>query len=543
MTVHHEPCPKCGSSDGLAVYDDDGHAHCFVCDAHWHSYTGETTGMMTAETETKGFLTGHYEHLTARKITEETCRKFEYQLGEDHYGKPVQIANYRDALGVRVCQKIRDKDKNFYITGHAKDMPLYGQSVWGQGGKYVTITEGEIDALSMSQAMNNKWAVVSLPNGTKSTTQALGNALDWLNTFDNIVLCFDMDEPGRQAIEDAVKVLPIGKVKIMSLPEKDANAVLVKQGPAVLVDCFWKAKDYRPDGIVSGKEITREFLKSKVATGIELPWPILNQRMMRLRKRELTLLTAGTGIGKSTLAREMAYYLHQHHNQSIGNVFLEEGVDKTAQAYVAMHHNKNIKDVRSDPTILSDAAWDKALNEVLHERMFFYDHFGSLDADTLIMKLRYMATVEKVGFIILDHISIVVSGMESTQGERKDIDVFMTKLRSLIEETGVGVIAIVHLSQPLGKAHEEGARVTLRQLRGSGSLKQFADNVIALERNQQSKNHQTVAQMRVLKCRETGETGPADLINYDRQTGRYEVVSGFEVDIDEAVDEEEEKQF
>jgi twinkle protein len=130
-----------------------------------------------------------------------------------------------------------------------------------------------------------------------------------------------------------------------------------------------------------------------------------------------------------------------------------------------------------------------------------------------------LATVIKVDFIVLDHISIVVSGVESSQGERKDIDVLMTKLRSLVEETGVGVIAIVHLNQPEGKPHEEGGRITLRNLRGSGGLKQMSDTVFALERDQQGANP-TMAQIRILKCRETGDVGVADWLKYDKQTGR-----------------------
>jgi twinkle protein len=469
---------------------------------------------------------GHYEDLRDRGINEKTCRFWQYQVGE-FKGQPVHIANYRDSMGQKIAQKLRTPDKKFAVAGDGSNMPLYGQWLWGQGGKYICVTEGEIDALSVSQAMGNKWPVVSLPHGAASAGKDLGRNLEWLDTFDHIVLMFDMDRAGRHAVEEATKVLPAGKVKIANLPDKDANATLLKHGTEVLLNAFWKAKDWRPDGIVSGEDISRERLKSAVARGYELPYPLLNQSLMGIRKREITLLAAGTGIGKSTLAREVAYHLHQEHGLCIGNVYLEEGIDKTVQAYVAIHNNINLKNLRFDPSVLSDEDWDRSLKEVIHEHMFFYDHFGSLDSNSLMLKLRYLATVAKVDFIVLDHISIVVSGMESQQGERKDIDVFMTRLRSLVEETGVGVIAVVHLNQPDGTPHEEGGRVTLKHLRGSGSLKQLSDNVLALERDQQGKNP-THAQQRLLKCRETGETGLVDLIDYNRTTGRYELVTGFE---------------
>ena len=131
-----------------------------------------------------------------------------------------------------------------------------------------------------------------------------------------------------------------------------------------------------------------------------------------------------------------------------------------------------------------------------------------------------MRTALGCNFVVLDHISIVVSGAEgSGEGERRDIDKLMTKLRSLIESTGLGVIGIVHLKQPEGKPHEEGGRVTLSQLRGSGALKQLSDNVIAIERDQQGEDPDKSV-IRVLKCREFGETGLADELKYHRDTGR-----------------------
>lgn len=472
------------------------------------------------EKKNQAFLTGHVQALEARGITEETCRHYGYEIGE-YRGQKVHIANYRNDVGRRVMQKIRTRDKQFLSIGDGKHAPLYGQWLWGSGGKHLCITEGEIDCLSVSQAMNNKWPVVSLPHGAQSAAKELGKHLEWLDTFQNIVLCFDMDKAGRAAVEEAARVLPPGKVRVMNLPEKDANDVLKKRGPQALIDAFWRAKDWRPDGIVAGTDITRETLKRAVAVGDELPWPKLNAMVMGLRKGELTLLTAGSGVGKSTMAREWAYMLATAKGRRIGNVYLEESNAKTVQGYVAIHHSVPLKDIRANPETLTDVQWDEALAAV-NQRMWYYDHFGSLDSQQLLLKLRYMAAVAKVDYIILDHISIVVSGVESSQGERKDIDVLMTRLRSLVEETGVGIIAICHLNQPEGKAHEEGARVTLRHLRGSGGLKQLSDNVIALERDQQG-DRPTLSQVRVLKCRETGETGEADLIEYDRKTGRLQL--------------------
>jgi twinkle protein len=223
-----------------------------------------------------------------------------------------------------------------------------------------------------------------------------------------------------------------------------------------------------------------------LAVGYSLPYSGLSERLHGLRKRELTLLTAGSGIGKSTLAREIAYHLHQEHGLTIGNVYLEESKEKTAQGYIAIHNNVPLGCLRERPVDPHRRDVGAVPGRGRPHPQFFYDHFGSLDSENLLSKLRYLAVGCKCDFIILDHISIVVSGQESSsEGERKDIDILMTNLRSLVENTGVGIIAIVHLNKPPGMAHEEGGARDAVTSPGSGSLKQLSDNVVAVERDQQ----------------------------------------------------------
>lgn len=523
------PCDQCGSSDNRRVFDD-GHEKCFTPGCkHFVPPGGAASEAGIAGAQRLGGKLIKYEpcDLPERKLREDTLRKFRYGIGE-YQGKRCHVACYCDDGGRVTAQKLRFKDKTFKVLGAGKDMPFCGQWLWN-GGPNVVITEGEIDMLSMAQAQDNRWPVVSLPNGAQSAASVVKAQLEWLDKFDRIILCFDMDKAGRAAVEACAPLLPLGKGAVMNLPEKDANAVLIKHGPARLLDAMWKAKDWRPDGIISGAEIT--VARMKAATAIGLPWPDwlpkLQAMTLGIRPGELTLLTAGTGIGKSTFAREIAYYLHMQHGKRIGNVFLEESNDKTGQAYVAIHHSVPLGRLRADSALLSDVQWDEGQARVV-AGMWFYNHFGSLESANLLRKLRFFRTALGVDFIVLDHISIVISGTESSsEGERRDIDMLMTRLRSLVEETGVGIIAVVHLSQPKGAAHEEGAQVSLNQLRGSGSLKHLSDNVIAFERDQQGDN-QTLMQVRLLKCREVGELGLADTINYDRETGRLVLAPEFE---------------
>ena len=466
-------------------------------------------------TEAKGLhsYNGDYRDLLGRKLKEGTLRHWKYQLGDDAH-----IMHYYDEKGELKGVKFRRANKQFSWKGEGSDL-LYGMWLWGKG-RSITITEGELDALSVSQAFELKWPVVSLPGGAGSVRKTLKRCYDYLAGFDRIVLMFDMDTPGRDAIAQAVELLPAGKVFVANLPEKDASETLQKHGPGAIVKAFWDAPAYRPDGIVAGSDISLEALQTADTRGYALPWPELNKRMYGLRKGEITLFTAGSGIGKSTLVRQLCYDLHQQ-GLIIGNVYLEENNKKTAQAYIALHNNVALGALRYQPGLLSSEQWVEGYNATVKERMWFYDHFGSLESTRLISKLHYMATVLRCDFIALDHVSIVISGLESSsEGERKDIDILMTKLRQLVEETGVGILGVVHLKRVKDKSFNEGGEVSLTDLRGSASLEQLSDNVISMERNQQSEEARDVSVLRVLKCRESGDTGVADAVAYSRTTGR-----------------------
>ncbi len=463
---------------------------------------------------------GEFRALSRRGISEETCRKWNYRVGR-RQGRTVQVANF-SPTGTVTFQKVRTADKDFIVTGESKKLgrTLYGAWLWRDSGRMVVVTEGEIDALSVSQVQQNKWPVVSVPTGAQGAAKAVRHNVEWLEKFDKVIFMFDNDEPGRAAAKECAEVLAPGRAFIARLPLKDANEMVQAGRGKELIDSIWGAKVHRPDGIIDGVDITFEDLTGEKVEGYETQYPELNAKLRGIRKGELTLLTAGTGIGKTTLVREIAKHFNDA-GLATGNIFLEESFRKTVQGFIAIDRNVALGDLRQNPELITEADYRASLERVIHNgRIFFYNHFGSLESDNLLAKMRYFAVGLQVDFIFLDHISIAISGTESSrEGERKDIDRLMTRLRELIEQTGVGVVAICHLVKKDGTPHEEGGRVTLDHLRGSGTLKQIPDNIIAIERDQQG-DDPDVATLRVLKNREFGDLGEADTIRYSKRTGR-----------------------
>lgn len=523
--LHKGPCSECGSSDACATYSD-GHSFCFSCEHRTHgdsdgeSHSGPRKEKVAGDLLTFSKNEGQYTDLRARGITVETCKKHGYWVGRMR-GKLVQVADYRDSSGTLVAQKIRDKDKNFTALGKlSKDM-LWGAHLWSGKGKKIVITEGEIDCLTVSQLQGLKWPVVSLPNGAAAAKKTCAANYEYLDGYDQIILMFDNDEPGKKAIQEAAEVLPPGKVFVAQLPLKDANECLqAGQGQAV-IDAIWNATPFMPDGVFSAKSLIARALEKADVASIEFPLgAALNEKTRGVRGGEVITLTSGSGMGKSSFARELAYGWGHSLGYKVGMAFIEESVEETMLDIAGLHLNKRI---RQFPETTNQEEKGAALTQVFdNDTYFLYDHFGSAEEDSLLNKLRYMITVEECNFIILDHLSIVVSGMEGEGDERKTLDRLMTKIKTLAKSTGAVIVVVVHLKRKEGKGgktHEEGGRVTLGELRGSGAIAQLSDTVIAFERDQQGPQPNIVT-VRILKCRFTGDTGVAGCLEFNKTTGR-----------------------
>ena len=156
------------------------------------------------------------------------------------------------------------------------------------------------------------------------------------------------------------------------------------------------------------------------------------------------------------------------------------------------------------------------------DKVFVHAHFGTNDIDDIFAKLRYLIVGCDCKWVIVDHLHMLVSA--TVEGdERRAIDSIMTRLRSMVEETGAGIILVSHLRRVIGnKGHENGIEVNLSHLRGSNSIAQLSDCVIALERNQQADDEleSRTTRLRILKSRYTGDVGMATTLVYDKETGR-----------------------
>lgn len=524
--IRKEACPHCGSSDANALYTD-GHHFCFSCNTHT---PGENTMTQTTNVaKPTHFVSGEPKALAKRGLTLETCRKWGYEVGT-YQGQPVQVANYKDDKGKVVAQKLRFPGKDFKFFGDSKEAGLYGQHLWRDGGKMVTITEGEIDAMSLSQAFQNRYSVVSLRSGAAGAKRDVLNSIEWLESYDTVILMFDQDEVGQKATAEVASLFSPGKVKVAKLPLKDANEMLVNGKVKELVDSVWEAKTYRPDGLVSIDDLLEE-LDKPIEKG--LPWflPSLTDMTYGRRECELYAFGAGTGIGKTDFLTQQIAYDVTELDQKVGLFFLEQKPTETAKRVAGKIEGKRFH--------VPDGSWemDQLKRGVQHlkGKVTFYDSFGQTDWGVIDKQIRYLAHAEGIKLFYIDHLT----AMADTSDEKGSLEQIMKEMAGLANELKVIIHFVSHLTTPDGKPHEEGGHVSIRHFKGSRAIGFWSYYMFGLERNQQDPDTKMrqITTFRVLKDRYTGQaTGNLLYLGYDKESGRlYET----ELEAEDVFEDEE----
>ena len=539
----HLPCPECGGSDPVSV-DEKGNGYCFSCNTFLRDYEGgetitsKITDFKTYKRNTMNYSDGSFSALSDRNITLDTVKKYGVKSISDSSNKTVThfypYYNGNEMGGA----KVRDVEtKNFLWEGSPKGTGLFGQQAFQAGGKYITLVEGECDAMAAYELLGSKWPVVSVKNGAGGAVKDVKENLEFLESFDCVVINFDNDKAGKEAAKKVARVLRPGKSKILNLPEeyKDCNDMLKQNSKHAYVTCWWAAKLYTPSGIINVSEMGDSYFNRETQESVPYPWDGLNEKLYGMRRGELVTLTGGTGLGKSSITREIEHFLIRNTEDRVGILALEENKNRTVDGIVSIEANAKlyINQIREE---FPEEDWRKHYESLFKgdakDRLWIYSHLGQHDIEEIFSKLRYLAMGCDCKWIVVDHLHMLVSTLAEGD-ERRAIDNIMTRLRSLVEETGVGMILVSHLRRVEGnKGHEQGVTVSISHLRGSQSIAQLSDCVIALERNQQSDDsiEANTTHVRVLKSRYTGDVGMATHLLYDNETGRLSEITSDDSD-------------
>ena len=488
----HQPCdnPECGSSDALVI-NEDGSTKCFSCGKFTPS---RSTGNMSANFTR--------QIIGVRSIPEAVLRKYGAVCRVDEQGEPFALELPYNGHFL----KVKDlKQKKFWGEGDSKAAGLFGQERFAAGSTSdIVLCEGETDAMAANAMLG--LPAVSVRSASSAATDC-ASAFKYLDSFDNIYICFDNDPPGQQAVTQVAKLFRPNKVYHVKLTHhKDANEYL-QEGKQKEFRSLWQnSRLYLPDGIIGSFAEVNDILNREGSAVIgEFPFPTLNGASLGIRGSEVVLITAQEGIGKTEIIRAIEHHLLKTTEHNIGIIHLEEQDKRTIQGLIGYELEQPIHLPECPVTTSDQLDAYKALTGK-DGRVFLYPRFGSDDPNVILDTIRYLVAVCGCKFVFLDHITMLVTGFEGDD-ERRKLDYLSTRLAMLVNELDFSLVLVSHVNDD-GKT------------RGSRNISKIAHLVLALSRNTESGSveERNTTHLMIKKNRYGATTGPAGQLLFDPGT-------------------------
>jgi twinkle protein len=407
------------------------------------------------------------------------------------------------------------------------------------------ITEGENDAVALSRIfeMYGKEeytpAIVSLPRGASSARQALQkHAADIKRLFKEVVLCFDNDQPGQEAVQQAMLVLPDAKSVI--LPEKDANDCLIngkaKAAYNALAFNIQKPKNTR---IVTGFEIHDKAKEPAKWGELTWPWARMNDDLRGIRLGETIYLGAGTKMGKTTLKNALGAHFIKNDNTK---VFMACPEEPNAMTYKLMANQLTGK-IFHDPKVEFDEKAYEEAGVILKDKLYMLNLYQHLGWNTL--KDDIVAAVgEGCQAVFIDPITNLSNGVNAADANTL-LQEFAQELSAMALDMQFTAFLFAHLKASEGQlsaekrhsyyakgqyldlgncSHEMGGSVYSSQFAGSRAMQRSCNLMLALLGNKDPElpeNVRNTREIRVLEDRAFGTSGVYPLY-WNKNTGKFQ---------------------
>jgi twinkle protein len=417
--------------------------------------------------------------------------------------------------------KFRHLDKKDFRWKGDVTPSLFGMDKFTPGAsKYITITEGELDAISLRQALleasrfgtgtsqtpssSTDYHVVSVQSASTAVRDC-SSVRSWLNQYDRILLCFDEDPVGQDAARRVAALFDGNRVFHVRLrPRKDANEYVQVGDPGTLRELWWKAKKFMLDTITSTFADMRKILDQPEPPSVPFPWQSWNNSLYGLRCGESYLITALEGVGKTEVMHHLEYHLLKETEANVGSIFLEElGKDH----YKALARLELGKAIHLPHQAVDSDAIAAAVEKVARkdERLFVHSNRGSDDPNTILDTIRFLVATCDCKYILLDHIGMACIGLQG-ENERVALDYLSNRLQMMVVELGFCLIFASHVN-------DQG------DTRGSRMIAKVANNRINLYRD--VANGELTTHITVTKNRFGSKTGPLQPLCFNPVTFAY----------------------
>lgn len=554
--IKHTGCPKCGSSDSLALYKKQAEDGTEYLDGFCWSNCGYISPK-TLGYDVSTFIDEDDTEYMSGEVTEEINRilQLECRGWKDRRIKK-QVCEF---YGVRTEMDDEDNivaryypvteggelvgfhkrtvpDKTFRPVGkNKKSCEMFGQSLFEKGGKFLVITGGQEDALAVYQTLYDQsggkysTAVVSPSCGEGSTAGQIRENFEWVSSFENVILMLDNDKAGKEATEQALKVLKPSQAYTTKLHYKDPCEYLMQGKKHELVQAFWKKEKHSPAGIV-GSSQTWDSLVQR-AKWEKIPLPAFAEQLEDMLNGgialgEITTIAAASSTGKTTVVNEFLYHFIFNSPYKVGIISLESDLGELTENLMSLHLNKKLANM-DDEEKLAFYSTEEAKQthrslttlEDGSDRYMILDHQGDVVDDELKKKIEYLVKGCGCKVIVLDPLTLALSG-ERNEG----MDLFMSWLLRFVKRELIAQINVVHVRKNStgSRANSTGADIHEEDIKGSGSLFQVSMNNILLMRDKENDDPRVRNTTKVVqsKARRTGNTGPAGFWLYDNETAR-----------------------
>lgn len=516
--VGKRQCPKCRDrgGDNLAIYSD-GHGYCFSCSYYTKDLTKDSpTGIYAGKGRTKEYymspialtstdiINYSYSFRNYRGIHEDTYRFYDVSTKLNN-GEPVSHGYVYPNGAI----KVRTLPKSFSWSGPASEAGLFGTDKFQAGSsKSITITEGELDALSVYQMLGSKYPSVSV-RGSSSAKTDCQRAWDYLNSFERIYLCFDNDDAGQKATHEVAALFNPNKVYHVSLSKhKDANAYL-QAGEAVEFSKTWyNAKPYLPKGIIGDFQSIKEALSKETQAAIATyPFPTLGGMAYEIRSGEMVLVAAPEKVGKTEFIRAIEHHVLKTTDHNVGIIHLEETEKRSVQGLAG--YDLGVPAHLPDAGVSNDDVFKAYEGLVKRDsRCFYYTHFGTSDPSVIVDRIRYLVTVCGCKLVFLDHLTRLVSA-NPDDDVRRTLDSLATNFAILVRDLDFCLFIISHVNDD-GKPRD--SRMIAKECNLHIYLERDKENADPAVRNS--------IKLMVRDNRFGGITGPAGVLAFDPKTYR-----------------------
>jgi len=537
---------SCGSRGGLQVFEKEDRTvdgYCFSCRTYVRHPYGEEKNVddipvkkrirktqEEIDAEIAEIETFPVKDLPDRKLRKEALERFGIKLGvSEEDGTTVRFHYYpytKDGK-LRAYKTRLVENKRIWSLGDQTDVDLFG---WEQaiqaGAKRLIITEGELDAAALWRILDmhtqEKWkdnmpAVCSLPHGAASAGKDLARLAQKVRKhFKEISFCFDADEAGAKATEDACKVMP--EATVITLPCKDANECLIKgRAKAAHKAVTFNAQKPKNTRLVWGHTL-HESAREPAAWGFSWPWEHLNEATRGIRLGETIYIGAGVKMGKSEVVNALAAHCIKEHGWPVLMAKPEEANKKTYKLVAG----KMVGRFFHDPKLEFDyEAYDRA-GQMLEGKLAMIDLYQEIEWETLKGDIR-AAAHEGCKAIFIDPITNLTNGMNAADANVK-LQAIAQELSSMAKDLDVVMFIFCHLKAPdNGVPHERGGKVFSAQFAGSRAMMRSCNLMIGIEGNKDAEldpEERNIRTLEILEDREFGVTGRFPLY-WDSATGLF----------------------